>query len=343
VVIKYRKGRLTDKENFFLGDEYEHGQMLSDFLLEYYAENADIPQEIFIEEEIDDRELLEKFFAEKRTKRVSIVVPKRGEGLTQVILAKSNAREYLSLKVGRSVRELGALEELAKLLGLPKPPLYIESYDISNLGESTKVGGMVVYKNGKPLKANYRKFTIKDVSGTDDYACMREVLRRRFSRYADKDGTADAAFSAIPDLILLDGGKGHVSAVKDLLNEFDFCKNLKLFGMVKDEKHRTRAIAADGGEIQIAANKQVFGLITKIQDEVHRFSVTFQRAAHKKKTYELELTKFPGIGGKKAAAILKHFKTKQAIKDASAQELAQTAKISLEKASELQDFIKENM
>jgi len=339
-VIKYRNGRLIDKENFFLGDEYEPKQLLSDFLMEYYsAENAEIAPEILAEEEPEDKELLESYFAEKRGKKVSITVPKRGEGLTQLTLAKSNAREYLSLRVGRSVKELGALEELAKILGLVKPPLYIEAYDISNMGEAVKVGGMVVYKNGKPFKANYRKFTIKEVTGLDDYACMQEVLRRRFTRYIEKSD--DAAFSVLPDLILLDGGKGHVSAVREVLDELGL--DVKLFGMVKDDKHRTRAIAANGGELQIAANKQVFGLITKIQDEVHRFSVTFQRAAHTKKSYELELTKVSGIGEKKAQAILKHFKTKQAIKDASAEELAQIAKINAEKAEELRVFIKENM
>jgi len=339
-VIKYRGGRLFDKENFFLGDEYEIKQLLSDFLMEYYGD--DIPPEILTEEEPEDRELLENYFAEKRGKKVSIVVPKRGEGLTQVMLAKNNAREYLSLKVGRSAKTLGALEELAKLLGLAKPPLYIESYDISNIGEAVKVGGMVVYKNGKPLKANYRRFTIKEVIGLDDYACMKEVLRRRFARYlAPKEVRDDLAFATLPDLILLDGGKGHVSAVREVLDELSL--DVKLFGMVKDDKHRTRAIASDGCEIQIAANKQVFGLITKIQDEVHRFSLSFSQASHKKKSYELELTKFAGIGDKKAAAILKHFKTKQAIKDASAEELAGVAKISREKAEELQVFIKENM
>jgi excinuclease ABC subunit C len=336
-VIKYRKGRLADKENFFLGDEYEVKQILSDFLVEYYAD--DIPPEIYVEDEPEDRELLESYFAEKRGKRVSIVVPKRGEGLTQVTLAKNNAREYLSLKVGRSVKTLGALEELAKILGLAKPPLYIEAYDISNIGEAVKVGGMAVYKNGKPLKANYRKFTIKEVAGLDDYACMKEVLRRRFARY--NDGGSDPAFAVKPDLILLDGGKGHVSAAQEVLEELGL--DMQIFGMVKDDKHRTRAIASDGGELQIAANKQVFGLITKIQDEVHRFSLSFSQAAHKKKSYELELTKFDGIGDKKAAALLKHFKTKQAIKEASAEELAAVAKIKLEKAEELKQFIEENL
>ena len=354
-VIKYRGGRLFDKENFFLGDEYEIKQLLSDFLMEYYvsedkstsgevgiAAGGSPAPEIYVEEEPEDRELLESYFAEKRGKKVSIVVPRRGEGLTQVMLAKNNAREYLSLKVGRSVKTLGALEELAKILGLDRPPLYIEAYDISNIGEAVKVGGMVVYKNGKPFKANYRKFTIKEVMGLDDYACMKEVLRRRFTRYlAKNEERDDMAFSVLPDLILLDGGKGHVSAVGEVLDELGL--NVKMFGMVKDDKHRTRAIASDGGELQIAANRQVFGLITKIQDEVHRFSLTFSRAAHKKKSYELELTKFAGIGDKKAAAILKHFKTKQAIKEAGAEELAGVAKISREKAEKLKQFIEENI
>lgn len=339
-VVKYRSQRLTEKENFFLGDEYGLGQMLSDFLMEYYdseRETMTIPDEIYVEDEPEDRELLESYFAEKRGKRVKIIVPKRGEGLSQVVFAKNNAREYLALKVERSAKELGALEELAKLLGLPKPPLYIESYDISNLGDSSKVGGMVVYRSGKPFRANYRKFTIKDVAGQDDYACMREVLHRRFKRFMEDDG--DPAFSVMPDLILLDGGTGHVSAVREVLAELGL--DIKLFGMVKDNKHRTRAIAADGGEIAVASNKQVFGLLTNIQDEVHRFSATFQRAVHTKKSFELELTKIPGIGERKAAAILKYFKSKQAIRQASTDELAKAAKVSTERAEALKKYIKE--
>lgn len=268
--------------------------------------------------------------------RVSINLPKRGEGLSRILLAKANASEYLSLKVGRTVKEINALEELARLLGLSKIPTIIESYDISNLGEDSRVGGMIVYRNGRPYKAGYRKFAIKNVIGQNDYACMQEVIERRIKRFLD----GDESFSPLPDLILLDGGKGHVSAVQQVLDELN--TDIPLFGLVKDDKHRTRAIAAKGGEIQINANKKLFSLMTNIQDEVHRFSLSFQQQKHKKKTYELELTKIKGIGEAKALSLIKHFKTKQALKEASPEEIAVTAKISKEKSIEVYDFIQEN-
>ena len=334
-VVKYRGGRLIDKENFYIGDEYDPSQMRSDFLVEYYSSKPSMPKEIYLDREIDDKSLLEEYFRGKFGHKVSLIVPQRGEGLNQIVLARNNASEYLSLKVGRTAKEINALEDLAKLLGLPKIPMYIESYDISNMGEETRVAGMIVYRNGRPFKAGYRKFTIKDVVGLNDYACMQEVIRRRFQHY--KDG--DESFSTMPDLILLDGGKGHVSAVQEVLDEMGI--EVSLFGLVKDDKHRTRAIAKEGGEIQVNANKNLFNLLTNIQDEVHRFSISFQRQQHKKKQYELEITRVKGIGEKKALALLKHFKTKQGLKDASAEELAKVAKVNKETADELYLYIQE--
>lgn len=334
-VVKYRGGRLIDKENFYIGDEYDPSQMRSDFLVEYYSSKPSMPKEIYLDREIDDKSLLEEYFRGKFGHRVSLIVPQRGEGLNQIVLARNNASEYLALKVGRTAKEINALEDLAKLLGLPKIPMYIESYDISNMGEETRVAGMIVYRNGRPFKAGYRKFTIKDVVGLNDYACMQEVIRRRFQHY--KDG--DESFSTMPDLILLDGGKGHVSAVQEVLDEMGI--EVSLFGLVKDDKHRTRAIAKEGGEIQVNANKNLFNLLTNIQDEVHRFSISFQRQQHKKKQYELEITRVKGIGEKKALALLKHFKTKQGLKDASAEELARIAKVNKETADELYLYIQE--
>lgn len=334
-VVKYRGGRLVDKENFFIGDEYDAQQMRSDFVKEYYSNKSECPKDIYIDEEFEDMELISQFLQNKFAHNVRFIVPKRGDGLTQIVLAKSNASEYLSLRVGRTAKEITALEDLAKLLGLEKIPLYIESYDISNFGDTGIVGGMIVYRNGRPFKAGYRKFSIKDVVGQNDYACMQEVLRRRFQRYLDKD----ESFSTMPDLILLDGGKGHVAAVSEVLDELKI--EVPLFGLVKDSKHRTRAIAKQGGEISISANKNLFALLTNIQDEVHRFSISFQRVKHNQKNYSLELTKVRGIGDAKAAALLKHFKTKQALREALPEQLADVAKISKEKADELYSFIQD--
>lgn len=334
-VVKYRGGRLIDKENFFIGEENDSSQTREEFLVEYYSDKAEMPKEIYIDTEIEGKELLESYFTDRYKHKVSITVPKRGEGLTQVTLVKSNAEEYLSLRVGRTSKEIAALEDLKDILGLAKTPEIIESYDISNMGEETRVAGMVVFKNGRPFKQGYKKFNIKYVQGIDDYACMQEVVERRIRRYLD----GDEGFAPLPDLILLDGGKGHVAAVKEILDKLNV--QISLYGLVKDDKHRTRAIAKEGGEIQVNSNKNVFTLITKIQDEVHRFSINFQRKQHKKKQYELELTRVRGIGEAKAMTLLKEYKTKKAMKEATAEQLAQTAKISKEVAEELYLFIQE--
>lgn len=334
-VVKYRGGRIIDKENFFIGEETDSSQTREDFLVEYYSSKSEMPKEIYLDMEIEEAELLESYFSNKFGHKISFLVPKRGEGLVQITLAKSNAEEYLSLKVGRTAKEIAALEDLKNILGLDKTPDIIESYDISNMGEETRVAGMVVFKNGRPFKQGYKKFNIKYVEGIDDYACMQEVIERRIQRYLN----GDEGFSPLPDLILLDGGKGHVSAVKQVLDKMG--AQISLFGLVKDDKHRTRAIAKEGGEIQVNANKSVFSLITNIQDEVHRFSINFQRTQHKKKQYELELTRVKGIGEAKAMLLLKEFKTKKAMKEPTPQQLAQAAKLKKEVAEELYLYIQE--
>ena len=334
-VVKYRSGKLIDKENYFIGDEYNEQLMRGEFLLQYYSSGREIPGEIYLDGDTEDNALLEEYFRKTAGRKVSINVPKRGVGLVLTTLAKSNADEYLSLRVGRTSREITALQDLAKLLGLPKTPTLIESYDISNLGEQTRVAGMITYKNGRPYKAGYRRFNIKDVVGIDDYGCMQEVIRRRFGRYID----GDESFSELPDLILLDGGAGHVNAVREVLDEMGI--NVSLFGLVKDDKHRTRAISDGGGEIQINANKSLFKLLTEIQDEVHRYSIDYQRKKHKQTQYELELTKIKGIGEKKALALLKKYKTKQGIREATVEELMETAKINRETAENLHLYIQE--
>ena len=334
-VIKYRGGRLVDKENFFIGDEYDGSAMRRDFLLSYYAAREDIPKEIYIDEEFEDMELITALLKEKAGHAVKFVIPHRGDGMAQITLAKSNAGEYLALKVGRTAKEISALEDLKGLLGLEKIPSIIESYDISNFGDTGMVGGMIVYRNGRPFKQGYRRFNIKTVEGQNDYACMQEVIRRRMQRYLD----GDESFSPLPDLILLDGGRGHISAVSQVLDELKL--DIPLFGLVKDSKHRTRAIAKAGGEISVSANRTLFSLLTNIQDEVHRYAITFQRVKHKQKTYTLELTEIKGIGEAKAQALLKTFKTKQGMKQASVGQLRQAARISEEKAQELYEFIQE--
>lgn len=335
-VIKYRGGRLVDKENFFIGDEYEPAEMRRDFLVSYYSEREDIPKEILIDEDFEDAELIAALIREHAGHAVKIYVPRRGEGIAKIALARKNAGEYLALRIGRTQREITALEDLRELLGLAKIPEIIESYDISNFGETGVVGGMVVYKNGRPLKSAYKRFSIKTVDGQNDYACMQEVLRRRITRFRE----GDESFAPLPDLILLDGGRGHISAVSEVFEELGV--DIPLFGLVKDSKHRTRAIAREGGEIEIKSNRGLFAFLTNIQDEVHRWAISYQRIKHKQALFTSELRQVKGIGEAKQTAILRHFKTKQAMKAASVEELRETAKIGEETAKALYDFIQDN-
>ena len=339
-VLNYREGKLTDKSDFMLGETEDDTVTREDFLTQYYAYGGKIPKEIYIDAEIDSAELMERFFREKSGHAVHINVPKRGEMLSLVKMAKQNAQEKLSISVGRSGREIATLEELGKLLGLPKPPLYIECYDISNLASTSMVGGMVVLDNGRPAKRYYKKFNIKTVAEQNDYASMQEVLRRRFENYFDPE-CKDTGFATMPDLIFLDGGRGHVAAVAPMLG--DMGVTAPIYGLVKDNRHRTRAvIAPDGGEIVIAKNRAVFSLLTRLQDEVHRYTITFQTKKHKAQTFESELTKISGIGPKKAQSLFTAFKTKQQLKEASAEEIAAAMKISVEKAQEvIEKFISE--
>ena len=332
-VLNYRDGKLTDKSDFMLGETEDDTVTREDFLTQYYAYGGKIPKVIYIDAEIESAELMERFFREKSGHAVHINVPKRGEMLSLVKMAKQNAQEKLSISVGRSGREIATLEELAKLLGLPKPPLYIECYDISNLASTSMVGGMVVLDNGRPAKRYYKKFNIKTVAEQNDYASMQEVLHRRFENYFDPE-CKDTGFATMPDLIFLDGGRGHVAAVAPMLR--DMGVTAPVYGLVKDDRHRTRAVVApDGGEIVISKNRAVFGLLTRLQDEVHRYTITFQAKKHKAQTFESELTKISGIGPKKAQALFTTFKTKQQIKEATPEEIASAMKISVEKAQEV--------
>ncbi len=335
-VIMYRNGRLFDKADFFLGEKEDQAKMREEFILRFYSSKDFIPREILLDEEINDYELLQQWLREKSGHAVNISTPKRGHFLRLTILAKSNASEYLSIKVGRTGKEITALEELAKALNLSKPPKFIECYDISNLASSNMVAGMVVFENGRPCKKFYKKFSIKTVEEQNDYACMCEVLERRFRNYYEK---TDEGFSTLPDLILLDGGQGHVNTVTPVIRSMGI--EVPVFGLVKDSKHRTRAVATGGGEISLTKSRSAFNLVTRIQDEVHRYAITYQAAKHKKTSYQLELTKIKGIGEKKAIKLMTEFKTKDNLKRASAPEIAKAAGINLNAAQQLSDMLNE--
>ena len=265
-------------------------------------------------------EALEQLLSETRGAKVQLYVPQRGDVAQLVTMAYTNAVERLARESGRTDRGQRLLDETAALLGLAKPPHVIESYDISNWGDGTSVCGMVVFQDGKPLKSGYRRFKMRTVLGTDDFASMAEALSRRAGEY--EKGTA-GQFGVLPDLILLDGGKGQVSAVKAALAGTALAA-VPLFGMVKDDHHRTRAIVtADGGEIAVSMHRGVFTFLANIQEEVHRFSIEYQRASQKKKSYASSLTAIPGVGPATAKALLAPFKTVGAVREASVEELEQ--------------------
>ncbi|MCR5731213.1 MAG: excinuclease ABC subunit UvrC [Ruminococcus sp.] len=336
-VLMYREDRLYDKAVFGF-DKAESGEdILGSFMMQFYYGRNDIPKTVIIDHEPEDIGLLNELMEKQSGHKVILHVPQRGRQLELLRLAKNNSAEYAALKNDRTGKEVIALEQLAKSLGLAKPPKYIEAYDISNLSSESMVAGMVVFEDGRPLKRAYKRFTIKEQEQQNDYGSMQEVIRRRLMHIITGEG--DEYFTRTPDLILLDGGKGHVHAIQPVLRELGL--DIPLFGMVKDDKHRTRAIAAGGKEIQINSLRAVFDLVTRIQDEVHRYSVSFMHSRHKKKTYSSELLTVKGIGEKKAEKILIKYKTKENLKQASPEELAVTAGVNTEIAMELWKVIQE--
>lgn len=319
-VFRFSNSRLSDRENFIIDAVSDDSATRSEFLLRFYSMRDDIPSTVVIDKDIEDKEIIERWLSEKRKKRVSLVVPQRGEQKHLVEMCLQNAFESLGQLNGIIGKQYAVLESLRDMLSLKEVPYYIESYDISNTAGSGNVAGMVVFENGKPKKSAYRKFEIKSFVGQDDYGSMTEVLSRRFNEYLSaQDSERKEGFSRLPDLILLDGGKGQVGAVKPVLKEMGI--NVPVFGMVKDDNHRTRAIVSDDGEIQIKPDKNVFSFVTQIQDEVHRFAISFHKQKRKKSVTGLSLTKIDGIGQVRAKALLKYFRTIENIKNASLKEL----------------------
>lgn len=334
-VLRFSNGRLFDSEHFFFDDPGDKEGMRSDFITSYYSMRDNIPKRVTVDGEVADRELLEQWLSEKKGKKVTVFVPARGEQLEIVNMCRKNAEEKLAIKKGRTGREIAVLDELKDLLGLKKTPEYIESYDISHTAGQDSVAGMIVFKGGKPYRKAYKRFSIKSFDGNDDYRAMNEVLTRRFSEY-EKSKDSTEGFGKLPDLILLDGGVGQVHAVEPVLREFGL--KIPLFGMVKDNRHRTRAISGDGGEIAINSKRQVFTLISEIQNEVHRFSVAYHHQKHAKRGLSLSLTEIEGVGEKRASALLKYFKTMTAIKNAEVDELSKAPGITSAVAQNIYDY-----
>ncbi|MDE6730689.1 MAG: excinuclease ABC subunit UvrC [Oscillospiraceae bacterium] len=336
-VLIYRNGRLQDKLNFKIQD-YAGDSVLDSFVTQFYQDRVDLPKMILLESGFTNQELTEKMLSERAGFRVKIITPKKSNGLQLIRMAKQNAMEAIAIQENRTSKELLAVEALGKILGMSRVPKYIEAYDISNFASESMVAGMVVFENGRPLKKAYKRFRMKEQQQQNDYACMQEVIRRRLSHLHDleSDPDYDPYFARKPDLILLDGGKGHVHAVAGIIQEL--APDIPVFGMVKDKKHRTRAIAGDGNEISISGTQEAFQFVTRIQDEVHRYSVAYMHSVHKKNSFRSDLTQVAGIGQKRAQKLMLYFKTRDALWNADLQEL-QKAGISEKTAQALYVYL----
>lgn len=337
-VFFMRGGRLIGRDHFFLrvarGDT--KAQVLSSFLKQFYAGTPFIPVEIMMQTEIEDGEIIEDWLTARRKQRVHIRVPKKGTKEKLVELAKENAWMVLSKDRERIKREegrtIGAVKEIEDWLGL-KDIVRMEAYDISNISGFESVGSMVVYEKGKPKRSDYRKFKIKWVQGPNDYASMEEVLTRRFTH--ESKGEYDS-FSILPDLILMDGGRGQVNIARKVLGELGI--DIPVCGMVKDDNHRTRGVYFNNVEIPIDTSGEGFHLVTRIQNEAHRFAIEYHRSLRSKEQVHSVLDDIPGIGETRRKALMRRFRSVENIRDASVEELSQTESMNVQSAEAVYQF-----
>ncbi|MCD8180900.1 MAG: excinuclease ABC subunit UvrC, partial [Firmicutes bacterium] len=348
-VFFIRNGKVIGRESYKIDNTRycSNEEILTDFVKQFYRDSEYIPGEILTEYEIDDREAIAEWLRGRKKKKVIISNPKRGEKHKIVEMVKKNADIALGnyrIKVMKEREKNTLLDAMQQLLGLEKRPNRIEAYDISNIQGADNVGAMAVFENGKKAKRKYRLFKIKSFEGADDYAAMREVIYRRFRHALEEEDEIrqgkllrrDAKFLPLPDLILLDGGKGHLNVITELLDMIE--TDIPAFGMVKDDRHRTRGLISKDGEIEISPTSPVFKLVTLIQDEVHNAAITYHRQLHGK--IESELDKINGIGEKRRKALLTTFKTIDKIKEAGVDELANVKGMDIKSAQSVYDYFR---
>lgn len=336
-VMNFRGGHLSDMSCHIIKEPDNLIDDRTEFLERYYSTAAEIPKRIALDGEINNTDLLKEWLSSRAGRTINIIVPQKGEQMSLIKMCAFNAAEHLAKAWQRETPETAALDELARLLNLSAPPVYIEAYDISHTMGNENVAGMTVFEKGKPLKSAYKRFKIKSFSGQDDYRSMAEVLTRRFEEYnSAKEKGEEDGFGRLPDLILLDGGAGQLSAVLPVMQSFGL--NIPVFGMVKDSKHRTRAISAEGGDISIKANRRAYTLIATIQEETHRFAITYHRQSSRKKGLTAELSLIDGMGEKRIKTLLKEFKSLENIKNSSPEDIAQRTHIPLGVCKKIWDF-----
>lgn len=340
-VFYVRSGIISDNDSFIYGAyELSSGEgfdFMTPFITELYARREYIPKEILLSFDYSDTEteLASEYISKIAGRKITLRTPQKGDMKKMCDMVYDNAKEQASQYKNKTAEDTKVLVKLAELLGLDCVPERIESYDISNLGNEHITAGMIVAENGKLKKSEYRYFKIKNQTGADDYSAMREAIRRRLEHLSDTDGS----FSKMPDLILLDGGMTHVGCVKEVLKEMNI--SIPVFGMVKDEHHKTRTIVTENEEISIAKEQAVFIFAYKLQEEVHRFTVSKMDNAKRKTLKKSYLENIDGIGAKKAKALMAHFKTLGAIKEANVDELTKVKGISVQNANDIIEFLKE--
>lgn len=346
-VFFIRSGRLIGRDHFYLksAENDTEGEILSSFIKQFYAGTPYIPAELMLPEEIEDQDIIEEWLTSKRERRVHLRIPKKGTKEKLVELAQKNAqmvlkndRERLKREEGRTI---GAVKELEKILGL-KGIIRMEAYDISNTNGFDSVGSMVVYEHGKPKRNDYRKFKIKTVQGPDDYASMNEVLTRRFGHglREQQEESETGGFQIFPDLIMMDGGRGQVNIALEVLEKLHL--HIPVCGMVKDDNHRTRGLYFNNTELPIDRNSECFRLITRIQDEAHRFAITFHRQLRSKGQVHSVLDDIPGVGPARRKDLMRCFENIDAIRNATVEELKELPSMNEKSAQEVYKFFHQN-
>ena len=346
-VFFIRSGRLIGRDHFYLksAENDTEGEILSSFIKQFYAGTSYIPAELMLPEEIEDQDIIEEWLTARRERRVHLRIPKKGTKEKLVELAQKNAqmvlkndRERLKREEGRTI---GAVKELEKILGL-KGIIRMEAYDISNTNGFDSVGSMVVYEHGKPKRNDYRKFKIKTVQGPDDYASMNEVLTRRFGHglREQQEESETGGFQIFPDLIMMDGGRGQVNIALEVLEKLHL--HIPVCGMVKDDNHRTRGLYFNNTELPIDRNSECFRLITRIQDEAHRFAITFHRQLRSKGQVHSVLDDIPGVGPARRKDLMRHFENIDAIRNATVEELKELPSMNGKSAQEVYKFFHRN-
>ncbi len=350
-VFFVRDGRLIGREHFYMThiSENPREEILLNFVKQFYAGTPFIPRELMLPEPIEDMEIIEKWLTQRKGSRVYIKVPERGQKEKLMELAAQNAELVLSKDKERLKREegrtIGAVKEIENILGL-KGLTRMEAYDISNISGFANVGSMVVYEKGKPKRSDYRKFRIKSVTGPDDYACMKEVLTRRLMHGLEERNELEVreidarygSFTKFPDLILMDGGRGQVNICLQVLEELGI--RIPVCGMVKDDNHRTRGLYFNNVELPIDRRSEGFKLITRIQDEAHRFAIEYHRSLRSKAQVKSSLDNIPGVGPARRKALMRHFKSIEEIRNAEVEELSAVPEIPMRAAREIYDYFR---